>query len=92
MSAPPAPVSAVVPARNAERTLADALASIRAQTVAVAEIVVVDDGSSDATAAIARAAGATVVEGPRMGPGAARNAGIRVKSRPSKIRCPEVEL
>ena len=71
-----------MPARNAERTLADALASIRAQTVAVAEIVVVDDGSSDATAAIARAAGATVVEGPRMGPGAARNAGIRAAAQP----------
>lgn len=50
-----APLSALVPAYNAAATLARALDSIAAQTCAVAETIVVDDGSSDATAAVAAA-------------------------------------
>ncbi len=46
-------VSVVVPAYNVERYLDDALRSLRAQTLADIEIIVVDDGSSDATRAIA---------------------------------------
>lgn len=49
------PVSVVVPAYNAAGTLARALDSIAAQTVAPAEVIVIDDASSDATAAIAEA-------------------------------------
>jgi glycosyltransferase involved in cell wall biosynthesis len=42
----------------------------------VAEIIVVDDGSTDASTAIAAAAGITVLEsGGRLGPGGARNVG-----------------
>jgi glycosyltransferase involved in cell wall biosynthesis len=42
----------------------------------VAEIIVVDDGSTDASAAIAADAGVTVLEsGGRLGPGGARNVG-----------------
>jgi len=47
-------VSVVLPAHNAERTVAATLASIRAQTYRDLEIIVVDDGSTDATAAIVR--------------------------------------
>ena len=47
-------VSAVVPAYNAARTLPATLASIESQTVNVLEILVVDDGSRDATAEVAR--------------------------------------
>lgn len=40
-------VSVIVPMYNAARFIAEALASIRSQTVAVDEIIVVDDGSTD---------------------------------------------
>ncbi len=46
-------VSIVVPAHNAERFLKQTLESIRSQTFEAWECIVVDDGSSDATAAIA---------------------------------------
>lgn len=49
------PVSVVVPAFNAAGTLARALDSIAAQTRLPDEVIVVDDASRDATAAIAEA-------------------------------------
>jgi len=52
---PAAPVSVVIPAYNAAATLDRALDSVRDQTVPVAEVLIVDDGSSDDTAARARA-------------------------------------
>jgi glycosyltransferase involved in cell wall biosynthesis len=48
-------VSVVVPAYNAAKTLARALGSIAAQTRAPDEVIVVDDASSDDTAAVAEA-------------------------------------
>ena len=42
------------------------------------ELIVVDNGSTDATAAVAREAGATVIEESTPGPAAARNAGLRL--------------
>ena len=48
-------VSAIVPIYNGERFLAEALDSALAQTLRDLEIVVVDDGSTDASAAIADA-------------------------------------
>ena len=47
-------VSFVVPTRNTERTLAACLASVRAQDHPDVELVVVDNASTDGTAAIAR--------------------------------------
>ena len=47
-------ISVVIPARNAEATLARAIDSTLGQTYPLAEIIVVDDASTDATAAIAR--------------------------------------
>lgn len=75
MSAPR--VAVVLPVRDGAEFLAEALASVRAQTLAPAEIVVVDDGSTDATAALAAATpGVRVVAATRRGPAAARNVGI----------------
>lgn len=66
-------VAAVIPAHNAATTIAATIAALHG----VDEIVVVDDGSTDDTGAVARTAGARVLrhDHPR-GPAAARNAGI----------------
>lgn len=49
---------------------------MRAQSVAVDEIIVVDDDSSDGTFEVARQLGVRALRVPHGGPGAARNAGI----------------
>lgn len=74
-------VSVVVPAFNAERYLARTLTSASAQTHPDLEIVVVDDGSTDRTAEIVRAAAAAdprirLVRQSNAGVAAARNRGI----------------
>lgn len=60
-------VSVVIPARDDAVALAECLARIARQTVAPAEVVVVDNGSTDDTAAVAAAWGARVVAEPRIG-------------------------
>jgi poly-beta-1,6-N-acetyl-D-glucosamine synthase len=57
-------LTAIIPAYNEAETVAETVRSLRAQTLAPAEIVVVDDCSTDATARVAREAGATVVRPP----------------------------
>lgn len=52
----PPPVSAIIPAKDEEATLADCLATVRSQSYPNLEILVVDDRSTDRTAAIARQA------------------------------------
>jgi phosphoglycolate phosphatase-like HAD superfamily hydrolase len=54
-------VSVVVPARDEEASLPGLLASLQQLAVRPADVVVVDDGSRDATAALAGAAGARVL-------------------------------
>jgi len=78
MAVPEPTVSVVVPARNAERYLGEALESILAQDPPPLEVVVVDDGSADATAALAQNHGAPVrvLRQPALGIGAARNRGV----------------
>ena len=69
-------VSVILPAYNAAATLRQSLAPLSAMRARgeVAEIIVVDDGSDDDTAAIAGAAGVAVLHsGGRLGPGGARN-------------------
>ncbi|EHJ45987.1 glycosyl transferase family 2 (plasmid) [Solidesulfovibrio carbinoliphilus subsp. oakridgensis] len=69
-------VTVVVPAYNAAATLPATLAGLAAQRFAGrVEVIVVDDGSTDATAAVAEAAGATVLRQKNQGPATARNAG-----------------
>jgi glycosyltransferase involved in cell wall biosynthesis len=79
----PAPVSVVIPAYDAERTLAAALVSALGQVPAPAEVIVVDDGSRDATGSIASSFPAVrLVRQDNQGPSAARNVGIREASQP----------
>jgi glycosyltransferase involved in cell wall biosynthesis len=74
-------VSAVIPAYNAELTISDTIQSVLAQTCEIAEIIVVDDGSSDRTAEVAAGFPRTrVMKRPNGGPGAARNTGIHAAS------------
>lgn len=54
-------VAVVIPNYNGARWLPGVLASLAAQTVAPAEVLVVDDGSTDDSAALAEAAGARVL-------------------------------
>lgn len=73
-----ASLSIIVPAKNEAGTIANVVSEARG-TFNTAEIVVVDDGSSDETAAIARDAGASVVSHPvSLGNGAAVKSGARV--------------
>jgi glycosyltransferase involved in cell wall biosynthesis len=77
------PVSVVIPAHNREQMLGRALRSVLAQDPAPAEIVVVDDASSDGTAAVAEEMGARVIRHERnQGEGAARNSGIAAAGQP----------
>jgi glycosyltransferase involved in cell wall biosynthesis len=70
-------VSVVIPAYNAERTIGEAVVHSLSQTKGSlqVELIVVDDGSTDDTAAIAESAGATVIRQQNAGPAAARNRG-----------------
>jgi Glycosyltransferase like family 2 len=62
------PVSVVIPARDEAGRVGGCVAALLAQDATVAELVVVDDGSGDGTAAEAAAAGAWVVGAPPPGP------------------------
>ena len=69
-------VSILIPAYNAEEWIAETIRSATAQTWQPTEVIVVDDGSSDRTAEIARrfaSNGATVVSIKNQGAAAARN-------------------
>jgi glycosyltransferase involved in cell wall biosynthesis len=75
--ADPSAISIVVPAMNEEESIAQVVAGLRAQA-AWREVVVVDDGSQDATAERAAGAGARVIRHPyNKGNGAAVKTGIR---------------
>ncbi|BAL22702.1 glycosyltransferase family 2 protein [Azoarcus sp. KH32C] len=73
-------ISVVLPAKNEALVIGQVLAGIRG-ALPEAEIVVVNDGSSDATAEEARRSGASVVDHPySMGNGAAIKSGARAAS------------
>jgi len=72
-------VSVIIPAYNAARTLPACLKALEDQTLSRSsyEIIVVDDGSTDATREIARSHGVRLLTQPNHGPAAARNLGVR---------------
>jgi glycosyltransferase involved in cell wall biosynthesis len=72
-------VSAVIPVWNAESTIAEAVESVFAQTFRDFELIAVNDGSTDGTAAILESFGGRikVINRANSGPAAARNAGVR---------------
>lgn len=70
-------LSVVIPARDEERLLGACLGALSDQSDPVDEVIVVDNDSSDSTAACARShAGVTVVTEPRHGITFARNTGF----------------
>jgi glycosyltransferase involved in cell wall biosynthesis len=80
----PVTISAIIPAYNAEQTIARAIESAFLQEFANLEIIVVNDGSTDRTAAILDRYRdrIKVVNQPNRGAAAARNAGARVTAGP----------
>ncbi len=73
-------LSIVIPAKNEAATIADVVAIARSE-YPEAEVIVVDDGSTDATADLAENAGASVVRHPEsLGNGAAVKSGARAAS------------
>lgn len=54
-------VSVIIPAYNAERYVGEAIESVLAQTSPPGEVIVVDDGSTDGTAAVAESFGDPVI-------------------------------
>jgi glycosyltransferase involved in cell wall biosynthesis len=73
-------LSIVIPAKNESATIGDVISTASAEFPA-AEIIVVDDGSTDNTAEVAENSGATVVRHPEsLGNGAAVKSGARAAS------------
>ncbi|MBV8840422.1 MAG: glycosyltransferase family 2 protein [Alphaproteobacteria bacterium] len=78
-------VSVVIPCLNEEDAIPGVVAEVLAQ--GVDEVIVVDNGSTDATAARAAAAGARVAREPRRGYGRACAAGVAAVRSDADIIC-----
>jgi glycosyltransferase involved in cell wall biosynthesis len=75
----PMSISVVIPAYNASMFIADTIRSVLAQTLPADEVLVIDDGSTDNTGAIAAGFGppVRVIRTPNSGLPATRNFGVR---------------
>jgi glycosyltransferase involved in cell wall biosynthesis len=70
-------VTVVIPAYNEEKTIAGVILGVK-KSVPLAEVLVIDDGSTDATARVSREAGARVISHPlNKGNGAAVKTALR---------------
>jgi glycosyltransferase involved in cell wall biosynthesis len=78
VNTPSATVSVIIPCLNAEETLDQAISSALEQTVPPLEVLVVDDGSTDRSVAVAASFGpkVRVLQNTIGGPGAARRIGV----------------
>ncbi|MCD6015157.1 MAG: glycosyl transferase family 2 [Solirubrobacterales bacterium] len=73
-------ISVLVCTHNGARTLPDCLAGLEALEYPDFEVIVVSDGSTDATAEIVHRHGFALIRGERMGLAAARNAGLEAST------------
>lgn len=75
-------VSVIIPVYNGERYLGEAIENILAQNYRPLEIIVVNDGSADATENVAKRYERDIIYAfqENRGPGAARNKGLRMAS------------
>jgi biofilm PGA synthesis N-glycosyltransferase PgaC len=78
-------VTVLIPAFNEEKTIAQTILSIKAQTYPVEEIIVVDDGSTDKTGEIAKSLGARVVRTPK-------NTGTKAKAQNFGLQFVQTEV
>ena len=71
-------ISVIIPVYNSPEQLGECLRALSLSSVAPLECIVVDDGSTDDTAEVARASDVTVISAPtHSGPACARNLGAR---------------
>lgn len=83
-------VSVLMPMRNAAQYVAEAVTSITEQSYRALEVVVIDDGSSDDSAAIVHGLGdprVRVLPGPQQGIAAAFNSGLAAALGNIVMRC-----
>ena len=80
------PLTVLVAARDEQDRIGGTIAELRRQ-FPTADVIIADDGSRDATAAVAEAAGARVVRLPRRGKGQALTLGERVAAPGDLLLC-----
>ena len=73
-------ISVIIPVHNGERYLAEAIESVLNQSYSAHEVIIVDDGSDDGSAEVARKFGSSVrySHQPHSGISAARNQGVKL--------------
>jgi Glycosyl transferase family 2 len=80
------PLTILIAARDEEERIGETVEELRRQFPG-AEVIVADDGSRDATAAVAESAGALVLRLPRRGKGQALTLGERVANHGDLLLC-----
>ncbi len=73
-------ISVIIPAFNESKVIGDCLNSLSKQTFKDFEVIVIDDGSTDATKESVRGFPVKLLEQAHLGPGVARNKGAQVAS------------
>ena len=75
-------ISVIIPNFNREALVGETISNVLVQTLPPHEIIVVDDGSTDNSVEIIRSFGSKIklIQQTNQGPGAARNAGLRLAS------------